>query len=380
MKNIVAFALFVLSQNLLYQEIKTIALPEIINSSSEAVLSVFTDSVYYIKLETNPDCLIGNIGAIKKHGDKIIIYDRSSNRLLVFNQNGKFLNQIGKVGRGPGEYSKLRTGFVIDSNRNSIYIINGDRRVLIEYGINGRFVREIPTDFYVTNLEIDGDNLLCYTSSAYAYLFDSHLIHVINGKGEILRKVHKVDIGPNSADHMARISMVSGKMLYWERPWEEVYSYEESRIKKVFSIDYGRLRMPTKLYYDYERFPDETQNYLIIHDLMFFNDFIYMQVMLRNKKTYYYFFPKNREGYKTEYSKDLKGYGIENDLDYGPRFTFDFKIADKESCHICEPFDLKSLISETRNDTKFKGNGSLLDLINILEITDNPVLQIIKLK
>lgn len=69
-----------------------------------------------LPLETKPDCLIGEVRMIEKLDSLLFILDYSSN-LFVFNTNGKFINQIGKIGDGPNEYVGINA-FYLDKKIN----------------------------------------------------------------------------------------------------------------------------------------------------------------------------------------------------------------------------------------------------------------------
>lgn len=65
--------------------------------------SFFADTVIYIPLETTKESFIQYIDQLWMN-DSVILINNSSIGLLMFQQNGKFIRQIGKQGRGPEEY------------------------------------------------------------------------------------------------------------------------------------------------------------------------------------------------------------------------------------------------------------------------------------
>lgn len=95
-----------------------------------------------IPLETKKECLIGKIIKTKIYKGKMFILDELKS-LFVFNTNGKFLYEIGKRGKGPGEYLELRD-FDIDSNGN-VYIL--DFRRILMYKNDGTFLKKFIFDF-----------------------------------------------------------------------------------------------------------------------------------------------------------------------------------------------------------------------------------------
>ena len=73
-----------------------------INDFRPLKISEISNSIEYVKLETKNECLIEQIKYLDISDKYIIIHDW--NKCLLFSRSGKFLKQIGKKGRGPGEY------------------------------------------------------------------------------------------------------------------------------------------------------------------------------------------------------------------------------------------------------------------------------------
>lgn len=90
----------------------------------EGYLSSLVKDFQIVPLETNDSSLILDIRKVMCYKDYIYILDKSTFRLLLFENNGKFIKQIGKRGQGPGEYLEL-LDFTIDTI--------GDRLLLADY-------------------------------------------------------------------------------------------------------------------------------------------------------------------------------------------------------------------------------------------------------
>ena len=100
-------------------------------------LSMFAESLEYIPLKTNSDCLLSeSIKRIIFTSNEIFIFD--FNAVYRFNKSGKFVSRIGRTGRGPGECQKPRD-MVLDTVNQQVTIL--DREKLVTYDFNGDFVR-----------------------------------------------------------------------------------------------------------------------------------------------------------------------------------------------------------------------------------------------
>lgn len=116
-------------------------------------------AIQYIHLETNEECLLGEIRKIVKKEDYIFISD-AVERLFLFNSSGKFIRRIGTAGRAPYEYLNM-TDFVVDDSLTNVYI--NTIGYLFNYDLEGTFKAKMPLKS--GNLQvfcIDGENRFYY--------------------------------------------------------------------------------------------------------------------------------------------------------------------------------------------------------------------------
>ena len=115
----------------------------------------FTDIVEkykYVKLETNDSCLIGDVKQLLIHESKIYVL---SDGVFCFNMDGKFLFSISQKGRGPGEFLKIEN---IGIDDNMLYLIS-TRKILFYNSNSGEYLKSINTEYYITYLCLDGNNM-----------------------------------------------------------------------------------------------------------------------------------------------------------------------------------------------------------------------------
>lgn len=104
-----------------------------------------------IPLETTEKSLFSEIRKIVLSEEYFFILD-TEGKLCVFDMEGKFIQKMGRVGQGPGEYTML-TDFSINENEQEVYI-NSLRKTVV-YDFDGNFKREFS---------LNDDNLQVFTS------------------------------------------------------------------------------------------------------------------------------------------------------------------------------------------------------------------------
>lgn len=122
--------------------------------------------IEFIPLETNNQYLLGEIVKIIINDENIYIKDRGFNQVVfVFNINGKYLNQIGKRGKGPGEFLEI-SDFVVDRYNAELLILDLRQKKIIKYNLkNGEFKYEIKLNFRPINFVKLGNDKWCFYSN-----------------------------------------------------------------------------------------------------------------------------------------------------------------------------------------------------------------------
>ena len=96
----------------------------------------------YVALETTPECLIEGIENPAVTDNDIFVLTRRKS-LFRFGRDGKFLNQIGREGRGPGEYLSA-TSFCVNNRTREVFIYDVLGKNMLVYDFDGRHKRTLP--------------------------------------------------------------------------------------------------------------------------------------------------------------------------------------------------------------------------------------------
>jgi hypothetical protein len=121
-------------------------IPLIEGEAQKMPLQEWAKSVRFIPLETNEDILIASIGNVFQRGDTLLVYH--SERLSLFNKEGKYLSDIGSKGQGPEEFTRIRDVLVHD---NLIYVQEMGYRFKV-YDWDGNFVKKLVLPHKVCGL------------------------------------------------------------------------------------------------------------------------------------------------------------------------------------------------------------------------------------
>ncbi len=145
-----------------HKEIAAIKIP-LSDTDNILRLSQVADSLSYIKLESDTNCMIGRIDKIIPAGENIIVVDKEVGRsVFIFNRSGKFQSKISRHGRGPGEYIKIKD---VVYNYEAHTIIIADDAKFLSYSMDGKFMTEVYSNNIVEKIEYVGNNTLALFSN-----------------------------------------------------------------------------------------------------------------------------------------------------------------------------------------------------------------------
>lgn len=141
---------------------------------SEIPISSIIQIKNMIPLETTDASLLGRIEKVVRDEERI--YIKSANKpLIVFNDNGKFLETIGSLGSGPEEYSVFLD---FDICEDLIYILTVNKIQI--FAKEGAFLKSIPILVNASGFRVIGDKILLFV------LGNSYVVHVLDMNGKLL--------------------------------------------------------------------------------------------------------------------------------------------------------------------------------------------------
>jgi hypothetical protein len=165
--------------------------------------------------------------------------------LLVFDRHGKFLLNIGKKGRGPGEYYTIND-FFINERDEEIAIYDGNMREIHHYDQDGHHLRThaFENNWLFACHPLDSSrHALDYTKRAgnrnpfHLRLVDS------SGQAYFNYKPLKRDYYYANNHHIAFYKAMNG-LFYTPALCDTIFTLSPAGITGGYAIDFGKQRLP----------------------------------------------------------------------------------------------------------------------------------------
>jgi hypothetical protein len=334
-------------------------------------LSAIGKELQYIPLETNQDCLIKRIDQIVFSDSFIFISD--ARKLLQFKRNGRFVRQIGSIGRGPGEYEVI-WDICTDKSKEFIYIIAGKGNVVV-FDFKGHYLRSfMQPERSEQFIMKDSESLMFYSINISMPSNDkAYSWYIVDTNGVVLSRI-KNCLKRNSkfVIRTSPLYLFNETAHFMEFGIDTLYYFNNSTKQPYAIFNLGDIKMdpdPDPKYKLHQKF----YLYKIIED----REYMYLNLQssfgsivpgLFNKQTSELIIPEND--------------GFLNNIDGGPVFWPNSIYKDSILIDFIDAFKLldfinKKIASESGKTDK-NNQDRFESLKKQLTETSNPVLMIVK--
>ena len=207
-------------------------------------LSDFAEEVKMIPLEFTDNSILGEIKKVVMSDQFIFIMEKHNcEGVYVFDHTGKLQYRIGTRGEGPKEFINLGD-FSINEEEELIYLFDQSRTKILVFTFDNQFVKDIPMDYYATDMEYqDGLFYLYREQASYGIPLYSLVIKDLNG--DLVGKYY-----PMPKEDLAYISSCifskrEDNILFAQNMNDSVFVLSDGKLSPLYYIDYkGKSMKP----------------------------------------------------------------------------------------------------------------------------------------
>ena len=366
-----------------------------LTNKQELRLSQMASDVEYIKLETGDDFMVRPV--VRYFFTDSLIFVSNNYEILKFSRDGKFLKKIGAPGKGPGEIDLIRCASFLPEERLIAVHLNWKRELLF-FSFDGELVKTEKFDGNIWNIKVlPGKKYIVYevggsgTEENTFCLMDENrdTLSVVQNYGKWISppRTMSIMIGyPDFEPFYFNRGMYHFKAMYNDT----VYFEDSGRILPGYFINMGKYRLPDELRPErlgpeqVQKFVDNSDNYCfpIVQETgnrIFLTGHSYgeqaSKLILYDKSDHEGVLLADSDG-------DAKGFV--NDWDGGPDFWPVGSVSDNEVFMPINVMTIQKVIEENKADgkaLKYPDKQKQLEtMVSQSDVTDNPILMIVKLK
>ena len=359
----------------------------------ELKLSEIADSIEYVKLENSPKCFIKRVKSV--HITDSFIFVPQYKTILQFDRQGKFIRHIGKMGRGPKEYSHVYDACV-NRDKQRMYVNAGESHKIQIYDFEGNHKAKFK---YFSNIAfemLDSSKVVSSIENPYG---QERLKLLITGPEmdtlETLLNTVKFPFQKRTSVYSHHFD---NRFYRWDNAlhYKKLYGDTVFQVKALgniearYVIDEGKYKLPVdcriERIQDFSKFKIRANKYIKtwVHEI---KDYVLISY---NKANYGGLFKlavydkRSGELYSIG-NPDEKNNGFANDLDHSGHY---FPLDVQDNRYMVTSFPAISLYDENqeRLDNIKKGKENLnyglkyLEFMKSVKMDDNLIVQIVHLK
>lgn len=367
-------------------KVKTIHLEKGIENHKSISLSELAADIQYIPLETNSNCLLGDSPRIQLSENEIFVATQMEH-LFRFSKKGKFLNEVGKMGRGPGEFTKV-INYILNNESKKVIINDtpfGNK--VIAYDFEGKFIAEFKVDIHSMCIEpFETDNI---------FLHNMYYTKLEKGKKtneiEIFSKSgKKIGTFPSSADPAKKygISFIPpsgynymGELHYKPAESETLFTIPDVKTKlPKYFFDLGKFKRPNEA----DEFRNrKTQNTVAIMDLWETANYLFFTCTGKEQRQKLLYYKNSEESCNVVWKGKT---GIKDDIAGGlPFWPYLFSDTNnkKQLVDFVFPYELKEHLKTEYFKEMCKSSvraKKLKELVDNVNEFDNIIIRVVTLK
>ncbi|MCH7412433.1 6-bladed beta-propeller [Belliella sp. R4-6] len=136
--------------------------------------SLIVSSIEFFPLTLPGDMIIGEIAKMIHHNGHVYIFDRHTESIFIFTDEGEFVNAIQRKGEGPEEYGDIKD-FEVDRNSGNVLIYSPRSQKILRYTITGEFLGAMNNKIQHTSFfPISDSKIAIYNSRrSNGHIFES---------------------------------------------------------------------------------------------------------------------------------------------------------------------------------------------------------------
>ena len=130
----------------------TVCRYDLLTDTVDIPLSDLVEELQFVKLDNREEALVG-MAPLYISDNYILVGKGNQVPFKLFRRDGKFINKVGSIGQGPGEYQNIYD-VQIDEKHGRIYLLPWITNRILVYNMEGKYETYIPLNMKQENLMV----------------------------------------------------------------------------------------------------------------------------------------------------------------------------------------------------------------------------------
>jgi hypothetical protein len=364
-------------------EVTKIDIVDGIRQSKKIPLSVVTDDILLIPLETLNESIIAKILEVFFFDNYIIVIDDLP-QILLFDKTGKFVRKIGNKEDGTSELSAVYFSIVTDEK---LFVWDLHLNTTFGYDLHtGKSIKTLTHKFIPAGMEYFNDSLLAYYCSMPPYpgvpFSRLHFISPDFEKSDSMWYDTEYSALKRDFFYEGRVNtyLRNGNMYIWDSNIDTVFYLNNNFEKKPgYKFFLGRHALPEDDKYNSNYVNSMKDDEFMITRIMETDRFFFIEGLFGRRHAKNILYDKTtKKSRDIIFNLDLHDIGFHNDIDGSIPFWPKGQVSQNVLYDYISPYELKQLMNDPYYKTiKFRDkeqNERIRNCLSSAKVTDNPII------
>lgn len=200
-----------------------------------------------IVLETTDSSLISSAYKLILRNDTLAVFDYPMSSVLLYDQAGKLINKIHRIGQGPGEYAMLYD-VCWDQNNDCLAFLAPHKKI-IYYSFSGDYLGELSLPAEILSaikIAIKGDWIYLIPADGYNYTDIEHSLYVFNRKTKVTEAIIRDKLFQDCWAFGSQFSY-GDRLLFAQRFNNMIYELRGPAFFPVYQFQLKEFNLPENL-------------------------------------------------------------------------------------------------------------------------------------
>ena len=207
----------------------------------EFKLSETCDSTEYVVLETSESNYIGRIKVIKISSNYIILTDDITRKVHVFNRAGEYLFEMGKQGKGPGEYIQV-DDLLIDEDNHCVLLKSG--KGVLKYSLDNQYLEYVKFEVFPRFITANENGFVSIILGPSTIAYKGYTFNFLDENGKLVGQKVRHDLTDFTGEEPIAFKSLyntSDTLCLWEAYFDTIYGLtNEGQIIPRWTFNYGQ--------------------------------------------------------------------------------------------------------------------------------------------
>jgi hypothetical protein len=238
-------------------------------TNSKTPFHEFVQDIEFTALETTKNNQIANIAEVLYSKGKYYIWDDKYGTVTIFDKNGQYIKNIGAIGRAPGEFRNV-IGIEFSADSNSIYILSSESQKVLEYNLNGEFIKDIRTRIWATDFGVLKQELFFYINKNENSITDNYNLIGTTPKGKVngqyfpFQDKNDIAIGISGFLRKNRAGLLFNNSFS-----DTIFQITSDKIYAKYVFDFGKRNIPKSIIQSNQLISAKSEEYSFLRKAFF---------------------------------------------------------------------------------------------------------------